>query len=152
MTTRDHGEVQVGGELTEQRLRAIMRRGWLFRNLCVSEAEALEYKDPHDPPPGAPTPPWSEFGGDQHTDGETPTMVFYEGDGGETTHAYAEVHVGCGEICPVFATIPYDGDMGGVPTANAEAIMHAGRDLIDLVREVVRLRASNEALVKTRPT
>ena len=137
---RDHEELIVGGALDEARLRAIMKRGWLLRNVAVSEAKALTYRSNHDP---GELPPHAVEGAtlDNYRDGETPVLVWNEGDGGETRYASHEVHVGCGEICPVFAVIPYDGDMGGVPSENAHAIVHAGRDLIDLVREVVALRA-----------
>lgn len=149
--TRDHDEVQVGGELDEARLRAIMVRGFRLRNLCVSGDEVFTYKAPtHDhASDGSGTTPWSEYGGTQHTDGETPWIVHgvknYEGAPDPATETY-ELHMGCGDVCGVFASIPYDPDMGRAPEENAEAIAHAGRDLIDLVREVVALRAEREAL------
>jgi hypothetical protein len=114
-------EVEVGGDLDEMRLRRIMVDAWLFRNLAVSEREALEYA--------------------VEGDGETPTLVLWDGDGGETRFGSAEIHVGCGDVCGIFAVVPYDGDMGCVPVANALAIARAGRNMIDLVREVMRLRA-----------
>lgn len=136
----DHEELIVGGELDEARLAAIMKRGWLLRNIAVREDEALTYRSQFDP---TKLPPHAPAGAtlDNYRDGETPMLVWDEGDGNETRQASHEIHVGCGEICPVFATIPYDGDSGGVPSENAHAIVHAGRDLIDLVREVVALRA-----------
>lgn len=150
-----HDEVAVGGPLDDVRLRAIMVRGFLFRNLCINATEAFTYRDPHDPKPGE-TMPWSEYQHHgQHTDGETPMLVWRERkdiDGSvEIATACMEVHVGCGDVCPVFAIIPYDGDSGGVPSSNAEAIAHAGRDLIDLVREVTRLRAEIDVLRLVRP-
>ncbi len=138
----DHEEVRVGGPLDADRLRAIMVRGFLLRNLCVSADEAFTFRNPHDPKPGEDVP-WSDFEHPgQHTDGETPTLVWDKGDGGETRLESHEVHVGCGESCGVLAVVPWDGDSGGVPTTDAIAIAHAGRDLIDLVREVVMLRSA----------
>lgn len=142
-----HEEVKVGGPLDEARLRQIMVRGWLFRNLAVSEKEAFEFKNPHDPAPGE-RMPWSDHEHlGQHTDGETPTLVWDHGpklnaDTTDYAAASVEVHMGCGEVCGTFAAVPYNGDMGGVPSENAVAIAHAGRDLIDLVREVRLLRST----------
>jgi hypothetical protein len=139
----DHEEVEVGGDLDADRLRAIMVRGFLLRNLAISAAEAFTYPAQATYPGMVDgVPPWSAYGGTQHTDGETPTLVWDAGDGGETRMPSHEVHVGCGELCPVFAVVPWDGDSGGVPSENARAIAHAGRDLIDLVREVVMLRSA----------
>lgn len=114
-------EVDVRGEMDEDRLRSIMVDAWLFRNLSVSEKHALEYRPVND--------------------GEAPTIVEVEGDGDETRMPSVEVHVGCGDVCGVFAVIPWDGDMGCAPMANAQAIARAGRNMVDLVREVVKLRA-----------
>ncbi len=115
----EHQEIQVGGELDEARLRAIASRALLLRNLCVPEAEALEYAT--------------------DDDGETPCIVDYA-DGGETSYGRTELHVGCGDYCPVLIAVPWDPDMGGIPRENAVAVAHAGRDMLDLVREVISLR------------
>lgn len=141
MTTRDHQEVQVGGPLNEERLRAIMVRGYLLRNLCVSPEEAFTYKD-RVPLASNEIPPWSEYPNDpQHVDGETPTLVHCQAE--NETWAHCELHVGCGENCPIMLDVPFDPDSGGVPSENAVAVAHAGRDLIDLVREVLALRKAN---------
>lgn len=113
-----HREIEVGGELTEDRLAEIAVRAFLLRNRLVSPAEALGSTE----------------------DGETPLLVEHH-DEEDPSESWIEVHVGCGDACGVFVTVPWDGDMGCVPTENAVAIVHAGRDLLDLVREVRRLRA-----------
>lgn len=125
-----HEEVKVGGPLDEKRLRSIMVRALRLRNLCVSAAEALEYRAK------LPTAVRWEYP-ENDTDGETPILV--ERYKGEELNSI-ELHVGCGEMCPVLAAIPFDGDSGGVDQLTAEAIAHSGRDMIDLVREVLHLR------------
>jgi hypothetical protein len=126
MTTLDHDEPEnVGGPLDLARLQRIAVRGWWLRNRFTSESEALDFDRIES----------DAFGG-----GETPVLVWREGDRGETSWPSIEIHMGCGDACPVAAIIPYDGDSGGVDQRMAEAIAHAGRDLLDLTREVVELR------------
>lgn len=146
----DHDEVMVGGPLDEPRLRAVMARGYALRNLSVPEDKALEYEAKK---PGSTS--WSECGFENHTDGETPTLVYgyepemgYDPVSGEMvvikrdSLRTIELHVGCGDHCGVLAAIRYDSDLGGCDEQLAQAIAHAGRDLIDLVRELVKLRAT----------
>lgn len=108
-------EIEVGGELTDERLVAIRERAlWLRNSYDMGPA----------------------------SDGETPRLVYVDGDGGETRFDEIELHIGCDcEGCYVLATFPHRAEDGGPDRYAAEAVCHAGRDMLDLVAEVRRLRA-----------
>lgn len=109
--------LEVGGPLDAARLAAIKRRARYLRNAHYGE-------------------------------GETPTLVDVPADGEGLAPAggveRVELHVACGEHHGVLAVVPYDGDSGGIG-AVPECIVHAGRDLLDLVEEVRRLQGALEA-------
>ena len=51
-----------------------------------------------------------------------------------------ELHVGCGEMCPVLAVVPYDCEAAAPDIRAARAIAQAGGIILDLAAEVERLR------------
>lgn len=92
---------------------------------------------------------------EQDGEGETPTLVEIGAcppDGDPRREAWEiedwrwEVHVGCGDYCPVMASVPYDFDSDGPHRQIAEAIAQAGEVIIGLVERVQRTEAENAAL------
>lgn len=114
---RDHHLINVGGPLDDDRLRRIEARGLALRNTSRRNAAGA-------------------YGEGSEADGETPTICERVNEDG---HVSAELHVGCGEHCPVLVAVPYDDDVGGL-ALDPEALAHVGRDVLDLVDEVRRLR------------
>lgn len=129
----DEGQPEVGGTLDEHRLRRIAVRALELRNMMSSPESVFEDLAKV---------------GNPDREGETPELLYYAGDDGETTMPRYELHVGCGDICGVLAEFPYDGDSGGAHRSTAEAVVHAGRDLLDLVNEVRVLRDAFFAITK----
>lgn len=124
-----HREVEVGGPLDNARLVAIVRRAADLRNWGLSEAAARAWLT-------------GERGAGE-LPGETPSIVEPIDDSTrDDWPGPIELHAGCGDICPVMCELPYDGDVGGWHPGVAEAIAHAGADLLDLAREVARLRTA----------
>lgn len=120
----DHQETEVGGAIDEARLIAVVRRGADLRNWHMSDDGARVWL----------RSPGLLFG-------ETPRVI---GPRRDEHHddgpGPIELHMGCGDCCGVLAELPYDGDVGGWHYQAAAAIVHAGADLLDLAREVQRLR------------
>lgn len=88
-------------------------------------------------------------------EGETPVIVEIgalppEGHPDRDTWEIAdwrfEVHVSCGEYCPVLAVVPYDFDSDGPHRRIAEAIAQAGEVILGLVERAAALEAENAAL------
>lgn len=83
-------------------------------------------------------------------EGETPTLVEVgalppEGHPGRNNWDISmwswEVHVSCGEMCPVLAVVPYDFDSDGPHRKIAEAIAQAGEVILGLVERIRALTA-----------
>lgn len=129
---RPHRETVVGGPIDDARLVAVARRASDLRNWSMSEADARAW-----------------LMGDQPLPGETPSVVEPTTDSNDDAWPEAiELHAGCGDGCPVMCELPYDGDVGGWHHQTADAIVHAGADLLELAREVHRLRRALVALAK----
>lgn len=86
-------------------------------------------------------------------EGETPTLVEVgalppEGhpgrEGWDISLWSWEVHVGCGDYCPMLAVVPYDFDSDAPHRDTAEAIAQAGEVILGLVERVRELEASIE--------
>jgi hypothetical protein len=121
----------VGGPLTEERLVAILKRAGDLRNWDVWEAEARTLL----------------LAESAHVVGETPTLTHYRcTEDGERDEAGDHIDVQVAGEC--MCTLPWDPDSGGLHDQTALAIAHAGQDLLDLVREVARLR---RILMAARP-
>lgn len=99
--------------------------------------------------------------GTERDAGETPTiceMGSEEAFNAGHTHGHAEwephewhyaLHVGCGEICPVLATVPYDPESCAPDLAVARAIAQAGGIIFDLAARVEDLEtAAPDILVR----
>jgi hypothetical protein len=60
-----------------------------------------------------------------------------------------ELHVGCGELCPVLAVVPYDGDANAPSHQVAEAIAQAGEVILGLTERIAALEQAIATLVAT---